>query len=246
MASMRSREQLANESDVLFIVPRKEVKLINQAPRRQQLSLKSSDLLVIHLAPGGMGAHHGVEDREELAHGRDERDLLGFPRRHEALIEGANHGVSSGSDEGAHGERRAHGGAAAPDEPCAAARAAVAGERRHAGERGDAFPVQPAKFRELAQERATHDGAHPGHRAQEVLLGAPDGTPLDGVVEVTIDRAELPFEPLDVCANTGPPPTPRWRRVRSRPSPPARRVGALWTTQVTCAYTVRDRNSTTG
>ena len=102
-----------------------------------------------------------VEDREQLAYARDERDLLGFPRRHEALIEGANHGVPSGGHEVAHVERRAHGGAAAPDESCAAARATVAGERRHADERGDAFPVQSAQLRELAQERATHDGAQP-------------------------------------------------------------------------------------
>ena len=130
-----------------------------------------------------------VEDREQLAYARDERDLLGFPRRHEALIEGANHGVPSGGHEVAHVERRAHGGAAAPDESCAAARATVAGERRHADERGDAFPVQPAQLRELAQDRATHDGAHPGRRAQEVLLGAPDGTLLDGVVEVPIGHS---------------------------------------------------------
>ena len=73
----------------------------------------------MHLAPGGSGAHHGVEDCEERAHGRDERDLLGVPGRHESLRGGANHGVRSGRDEGAPGERRAHGGAAAPDEPCA-------------------------------------------------------------------------------------------------------------------------------
>jgi hypothetical protein len=39
------------------------------------------------------------------------------------------------------------------------------------------------RFRELAQERTTHDRPHPGHRAPEVILGAPDGTLLDGRVE---------------------------------------------------------------
>ena len=48
------------------------------------------------------------------------------------------------------------------------------------------------------------DGAHPRHRAQQLLLRPPDRTLLDGVVEVSIDRAPLALKPPDVGVQTAP------------------------------------------
>ena len=47
-------------------------------------------------------------------------------------------------------------------------------------------------------------GPTPRHRAQQLLLRPPDRTLLDGVVEVSIDRAPLALKPLDVGAKTAP------------------------------------------
>ena len=171
------------------------------SPMAVDVTTQSSDLAG---APGGVGPQHGVEDREQLPHARDERDLLRFAGRHQAPIEGANDRVVVRGDERAHVERRTHRGPPPPDDPFAAERPTVAGQRRDAHEGGDAFAIQLAELRELPQERAAHDGADARHRAQEVVLRAPDGAPLDRVVEVLIDRVELAFEPADVVADAPP------------------------------------------
>ena len=130
---------------------------------------------------------------EQLAHACGQRDLLGFARRDEAQIEGANHRVAARRHECAHIERGPHGGAATPDAPsghagyhCRRRTARRPRARRCGG--GSAGPAPG-----FAQQGPTHNGPHAGHRPEEVLLRAPDGTLLDHVVEVPVDRAELAF-----------------------------------------------------
>ena len=137
-------------------------------------------------------------------HACDQRDLLRFARADEAHVEGANDRIAACGDQGAHVESRSYRGAAAPHHASPAEGTTIARERRHTRERRDTAPIQLAEFWEFAKARPAHHGTDPGHRAKEVLSRAPDGTALDRVVEVTVDSRELPFEPLNVCANAAP------------------------------------------
>ncbi len=96
----------------------------------------------------------------------------------EALVEGANDGVTARGDARRHVERRAHRGAAAPGDAWAAPRAAVAIERRDADQRGDLLARQAAQFRQLRQQRRGRGRADAGHRLQQVVLRAPHRTGL--------------------------------------------------------------------
>ncbi len=65
-------------------------------------------------APVGLGAKHGIEDREELAHAGDQGDLLRFALGQKPVVEGAHDGIPAGCHEGTHVERCPHRGPTAP------------------------------------------------------------------------------------------------------------------------------------
>src|SRR6266436_3440071 len=69
---------------------------------RWQLSPMSSDRRVIRMAPGGVGAEHGVENREELAHTGRESHLLRLAGSEEALVKLANYGIAPGGHQRGH------------------------------------------------------------------------------------------------------------------------------------------------
>ena len=52
---------------------------------------------------------------------------------------------------------------------------------------------------QIGEERAAHNRTDAGHRAKQVLLGTPDRTPLDGVVQVAIDGGDTALEPADMA-----------------------------------------------
>ena len=81
----------------------------------------------------------------------DARDLPGCAGRDEAKIARVDDRVAS------RGDKRAP-----PPGPLAAERPAVTGKRRDPDERGDRRGRQPPERREIAEERAAHDGAEPG------------------------------------------------------------------------------------
>src|SRR6267142_4197819 len=64
---------------------------------------------MIDVVPRGVCTHHRVEDGEELAHARGQRDFLRFAGGKEATIERAEHRVAARADKGRHEQRRAHG-----------------------------------------------------------------------------------------------------------------------------------------
>ena len=94
---------------------------------------------------------HCVENDQELAHARRERHLLCFPPSTQALIEGPDHRIEPGRDEGAHIEDRAHLRPSTPDRASPPQRAAVAIQRRHADEGRDLLVRQGGEFRETRQ-----------------------------------------------------------------------------------------------
>ncbi len=107
----------------------------------------SSGLCREVLVPPGLGADHGVQDREPLAHAGGEGDLLRFAGGEKLDGEGADDRVAPRRDGRAHGQRGPDGGAAAPDEPSAAPRAAVPGKG------GDADEGRDLAAREAADRR---------------------------------------------------------------------------------------------
>ena len=78
-------------------------------PQRESNCLMSSSKIRL---PWSSLVDDSVQDNEQLAHAGDERDLLRLAGRDESAIEGANDGVPSGRDQGAHIEHGADGRAA--------------------------------------------------------------------------------------------------------------------------------------
>ena len=110
----------------------------------------------------------------------------------------ADHGVATGRDQGGHVEGSANRRAAAPDEAFALERAAIAGQGRHADESRDLFAGERAEFGQIAEQRAADDGTDAGDGAQQILFDPPDGTGLDGPIQVVIHLVELTLEPADM------------------------------------------------
>ena len=124
-------------------------------------------MLGLHLPPGRPMFQHGVEDGEQLAHAGRQGHLFRFAGRTQALIEGPDHRIEAGRDDGAHIEDRAHLRPSAPDSAPPPQRAAVAIQWRDADEGRNLLVRQDAKFRETRQQSRGHDGTHPRHTLQQ-------------------------------------------------------------------------------
>ena len=61
--------------------------------RSEQLCLESSSLWVFGLVPGGAVAHHRVQNGQQLAHARHDRNLRRLALGNQALMELADHAV---------------------------------------------------------------------------------------------------------------------------------------------------------
>ena len=57
------------------------------------------------------------------------------------------------------------------------------------------------QLREFRQQHGADDGPDAGHALEQVVLGPPDGTPLDLIGEVLGDIVELALEPPDVLVD---------------------------------------------
>lgn len=90
---------------------------------------------------------HRIEDRQQFPHAGGERHLFRFAARTQALIEGPNHRIEAGCDEGAHIEDRAHLCPSAPDSAPPPQCAAVAIQWRDADEGRNLLVRQGAEFR---------------------------------------------------------------------------------------------------
>ena len=109
------------------------------------------------------------------------------------MIEGADHRIAASANQCAHEEGRAHRCPAAPDQALAFEYAAVAGQRGDPDESRELFARQRTELREFTDQGATEDGADAGRGAQQILLGAPHRTGLDGAIQIPINIVELAF-----------------------------------------------------
>src|SRR6266702_424443 len=126
-------------------------------------------------APRGLRPHNRIGDGEELSHAGRQRDFGRLTRR-----------------------------AAAPNRPAAAERPAVTSQWRDADQRGDLLPTQATELRQFGQERPAGDRADPRDALQQIVLGPPQGAGAHGLVQITIDPAELALEPANVVGETAP------------------------------------------
>ena len=118
---------------------------------------------------------HRIEDRQQLAHAGRERHLLRFARALQALIEGPDHRIESGSDDRTHIEDGANLCASAPHSSSPSERPAIAIQWSHANEGGDLFVRQGAQFRKTRQQGRGQHGAYARHTLQEIVFFPPHG-----------------------------------------------------------------------
>jgi len=137
---------------------------------------------------------HRIENRQQLPHARRERDLIRFARSLQPLIEGANHRIESGGDDGAHIEDGADLCASAPHGASPSERAAIAIEWRDTDEGGDLLVRQCAQFRKTGQQGRGQYGAYPRHTLQEFVFAPPHGALANRLRQLRVGALELPFE----------------------------------------------------
>lgn len=115
----------------------------------------------LHLPPRSPMFQHHIENRQQLPQARRERDLLRFARSLQTLIEGANHRIESGGEDGAHIENGADLCASAPHGASSSERAAIAIEWRDTHEGGDLLVRQCAQFRKTGNRVEVSTGPTP-------------------------------------------------------------------------------------
>src|SRR5207245_1532668 len=172
-------------------------------------------------SPGGVSARHGIEDRQEFPHARDQRHLRGLSGSPEALVEDANEGIAARGGNGGHVQHSAHGGASAPDGTATAQRAAVAGQRCDAHQCRDLLAIQQAELGQLREQGPTRNRPAPRNTLEQIVLGAPQWTLANGLIEIAIDVAQLALEPTNVRSTPAADGAPRagahtgpWLRAR--------------------------------
>lgn len=96
--------------------PRRYARRVRGAPRDQQLSCLSSRHFRCGLPPRPM-MHHRIENRQQLPHRRDQRDLGQFTGCAQTLIESPDAGVPARGHERGHIQGTTDGRAPTPDGP---------------------------------------------------------------------------------------------------------------------------------
>src|SRR6266581_5605460 len=88
--------------------------------------------------------------------------------------------------------------AAAPQDPFASERPAIAVQGSDSNECGNLLPTQGPQFGEIHNQRPGEPWPYPWHRAEQIVFLSPDGTLVNGVRERSFGLRHLTFEPCDV------------------------------------------------
>jgi hypothetical protein len=147
--------------------------------------LSDSSLLRV---PGGVVFHHGMKNRQQLAHAGRQRDLRGLPRRPQALIKRFEYRIIAHRHEGTHVQGGPHVGASPPEGAGAPEGAAVTISRCHPNQGSQPLAAQRAQRWEVKQQRAGTDRANARHTAEQLLALTPDRTRAQGGVQVVVER----------------------------------------------------------
>jgi len=162
---------------------------------------------------------HGVENNEELAHTRDERGLGVLPIGAQPQIEGSDGGIAANTCHRRHIQDAPNLGAAAPDTTTAAHASTVAVKWCQTGQCGDLLAVEHSQFRQLREQRTREHLADSGHRTQQLVTLAPQGSIADQLAEFIVENQKPLFRPSDVFIDApGVKPLGPWPGDSSPPS----------------------------
>jgi len=143
---------------------------------------------------------HGVEDGQEFSHTGDERDLLGFARGHEAVIEELDGGVVASSHERGHVQNAPHATASTEDGALAAHAARVAVDGRYADQRANLAARGPAQFWNLGNQSGNGYLADPLDTAEQ--RGKIGKVRLDMLGHIAVDSFECLEQSFDDRVDT--------------------------------------------
>ena len=144
---------------------------------------------------------HRIKNREQLAHTSDQSDFENFALGPQTFIEVPNHGVASGGDQRSHVESTAHRGSATPNGAPTFKRAAVAIERREAGQSGDLFAIEFSELGQLSEQGMASDWTDTGDTEEQIFVLFPDRAMLDASVKVFVGALQFLFQPAKVSVD---------------------------------------------
>ena len=145
---------------------------------------------------------HRIEDRQQFVHAGREGHFLGFPRALQALIEGADHGIKAGRDNGAHIEHRAYQRSSTPDRASAPQCPTIAIQRCDADEGCDLLVRQHAQLWEIRQQGRGQDGTHTRHTLQQFVFFRPHRALANGLRQRGVGVLQFPFKPRNMRPQT--------------------------------------------
>ena len=145
---------------------------------------------------------HSVENCQQFAHARDQRDFGGFAAIAQPFVESADHGVASAGNQGSHVERRAYCGSTAPDSTATSECTAVTVEWCDANQCRDLLTVDFSQLRQLGEKRTADDRTDAGDASEQVFVLAPDRALTDALVQILVSSLQLRFQPQDVSVDT--------------------------------------------
>src|SRR3990172_6979078 len=120
--------------------------------------------------PCGLILDHTVDDDQQLAHSRYQRDFFGLAGGAKSLVEGLYDGVAAGSNQGAHVECSPYMLTSSPDSPFPSQFPAIPVKRRHADEGCDLLSIELPQLRQVTQEVEGESRPNPRHALQDVRL----------------------------------------------------------------------------
>jgi hypothetical protein len=148
--------------------------------------------------------HHGIQNRQELAHAGGQRDFRRFPCRSQTLIKPHEHRVVSDCDQRTHVQGGPDMGATAPDGSNAAQGPTSPMKGSDPDQGREALAAQGASRWEVEQQGAGTHRAKAGYTAKQCLALAPDGAGPQGRIQLVIEGHQACVEPGNVCLYIGP------------------------------------------
>jgi len=155
------------------------------------------------VAPARLGADHGVEDGQELAHASDQRHLGQLARGEQMLVMRLDGGVMDGGGQSGHVERAAHLEATTGDATPAVSDTGIVGDGRHTDQSADLAASQPAEFGQGGDQGSAGDRADAtGGTQQRMERGE---VLLDMSLHLRVDVFELGTDRGDQGVDAGSP-----------------------------------------
>src|SRR5713226_1243005 len=141
---------------------------------------------------------HGIENNEELTHAGGKCGLGMLAVGAQPQIESSDGGIAANSRHGCHIQHPADLGAATPDTTAAAHISTVAVKWCETSQCGDLLAIEHSQFRQLREQSTREHLADAGHRTQQLVALAPQGSGADQFAEFIVELRKSLFQPADV------------------------------------------------